>query len=188
MAQYSFGFITITDPGGDATQAVSDVLLREFNHILFAGGQSDAGVVASVADALECRASGANRVEVGPGYALVRGAYYASTETELLTTVGVTRATRRRVVLEWDLQPGAVNFKQTRLTIVSSPSGSLNTPALVQTPSTRWQIPLCAFTVEPSGNIIDLVDERVQLGPLTPLAIPDPNTCLLYTSPSPRDS
>ena len=174
MTQSSWGFDTVNDPAGDATNPVTDAQLADFFHNWLAGGTNNAGVLAGVGDALAADIPlGTNsRIRVGTGRALVHGYPYINTSDVVLVTGGVGQDTRRRVVLQLSVDSGDANYKETRLVILNGTIGTLSEPALTQDGNAIWQVPICAFTVGSGGAISDLVDERVLVGPNTPLFIP----------------
>lgn len=172
MTQRSWGFTTESDPAGDATQDVSEFLLADEKHTWIAGARADAGVCGGAYDALLASTPAARTIRVGTGRALVHGYNYLNTAAVDLVTDAVSQNTRRRVVVEHSLTSGDANYKQNRLVIVNGIAGSLTDPALTQADNGIWQIPICAFTVAPSGAISDLTDQRILIGPNV-LAIPD---------------
>ena len=167
MAESSWGFTTLTNQGGDATGPVPSDVLADHWHAWIAGGDDDAGVNDDVLGALAVTVPAGTswRVQVADGFALVHGYHYKNDAGKVLITNNVSQTTRRRVVLELSLASGDANFKRIRMRILNGVAGVLSTPNLTQQAAGVWQIPLARFDVDAGGNITNLTDQRVLIGP-----------------------
>ena len=137
---------------------------------------------------LEVTAGTGLAVDIDAGEAMVRGHYYISDATEslALATANPTNGRIDTVVLRLD--PTANSIVVAVKT--GTPAGSPVAPALVQTEAGIFEFPLANVLVPATAGVPSTItDRREFMGTRISLwtTATRPTSCLLYTSPSPRD-
>jgi len=154
MTEWSHPFTNSLTDGGPISQAS---YWRIFRMLLGPKAEeADRGVIRAWDNELAATSPGADQVAIDTGAAFCHGTPYASTASNTLTADRPsTGTTGKRVVLRKDIVNGGV-----RLTVIASADGTATLPALTQSESTYWDIPICSFTHAINGAIAALTDER----------------------------
>lgn len=144
-----------TGTGDGPSAGYTEAQIEEFFRDLFTGDRYAAeGVLAGVGN--ELAASGtASPVSVASGAAITYGKYYqntASLNVTVTSPVVGTTGLRINLRVNWAAQT-------VRATAVKNTDGTSAVPALVQTASTTWDIPLATGTIT-TGGVISLTDAR----------------------------
>lgn len=125
-------------------------------------GRLDYGVIPGLLNELAPVVSGTN-ILVATGWSLVDGHPYRNDATKTVTPVVPTVGTTgRRLVLRASWSAGV---QTVRITEISSADGTAAIPAMTQTSSTTYDVPLCSYTVATgSGAIGAFTDTRSYAG------------------------
>jgi hypothetical protein len=140
---------------GDASLApYSDGEFSDLYSIMFTSDPATQGVIFGYLN--ELIASGTvSPVAINTGAGIVDGKLYINSTSVNVTIPMPSLSTRiDRIVLRKNFAAQTV-----RITLISGVEGG-SEPALVQTPNTTWDIPLCAVSISTLGAIT-LTDERV---------------------------
>jgi len=150
MAEKSLFWFTdgFTGDIGDGAAPYTQEEFRLFNHSHLAHNQVNVGIFPNTLNG--CAVSGvATPLVLATGRATVYGfPYWNDAALNLTVTTPAIGDTGMRVILR------AVWSTQTvRAVVLSSSDGVASLPALTQTASTQWEIPIASFVVDTSGDI-----------------------------------
>jgi hypothetical protein len=154
MTEWSTPFTNGLTDGGPVSAAS---MWRVFRMLLGPKAEeADRGVIRGWDNELAATSPGADQVAIDTGAAFCHGTPYENTASLTLdATRPSVNTTGKRVVLRKDIVGGGV-----RATVISSADGTAGLPALTQSESTYWDIPICSFTHATNGAIAALTDER----------------------------
>lgn len=134
---------------GDGTATgYTDVQTQRFFRQLLIDDPTLQGVIGGTDNELAPSASDTSEITVGTGAALVYGLHVYSDAATVLTLPSVAADTGGIVYVEidWVTQLAQINVNQ-------NTSGNTAIPSLTQTALTKWQIPICSYVVDSSGDI-----------------------------------
>jgi hypothetical protein len=140
--------------------------LAEWEQIF--GGMSTSGVVSGVGSELAPNLnSGARTAIIASGGALLQG-FFKPVSSATGTAIPAANTQNRidRLVLRLNRAAAAAADFVKPAVITGTPSGTPQPPAITQTTSGLWDLPICRWTSASSGALSGLVDERQILGSL----------------------
>jgi hypothetical protein len=104
-------------------------------------------------------------IVMAAGNCIVKGKLW-STDANVSTAIPAASASNRidRLVMRLNRTAGtAIAFLQP-VVITGTPSGSPVIPAITQSPTGNWDLPICHWTSTSAGGLTSLVDERYDVG------------------------
>lgn len=109
--------------------------------------------------------TGARTLDLAAGQCLIKGKLW-STDATLPTAIPAASGQNRidRLVMRLNRTATTAVGWINPVLIQGTPSGSPVEPALTQTPTGNWDIPICRWTSASSGALTGLVDERFDVG------------------------
>lgn len=138
---------------GDGTSSYTQAeTTRLFRHLV--GGVGNEGVLFGVDNGLEPTGT-SSPVQIDTGSAFAFGFFYWNDAAlNVAVTTPSVGTTGHRIVLRVNWSAATV-----RITLLSSADGTATIPAMTQTESTTWDIPIASLTIT-TGGVITLTDDR----------------------------